>query len=181
MPTSVFSVLETLDQILLTKLLLWRPSSIQPAIFTNITFQLPCWVITGILGREWEQCQRFKFTPYDSFITFPSHTWTIWVKKKCFGPWQYDIEFLSTPQVSLSHELAFLFYYPHLTPEALEQPPYRIPSFIPPTLLHPIHSCQNNLLRTLLASWNLITPALVSLPSTPVSVFPWILKSRVKC
>lgn len=35
----------------------------------------------GILGREWEQCQRLKFTPYDSFITFPSHTWTIWVKK----------------------------------------------------------------------------------------------------
>lgn len=46
MLTSVLSILQTLGKILLIRLLPGRPSSILPAIFTNIIFQLPCWVIT---------------------------------------------------------------------------------------------------------------------------------------
>lgn len=45
MPTSVLSILQTWEQILLTRLLLWGSNSILTAIFTNVIFQLPCWVI----------------------------------------------------------------------------------------------------------------------------------------
>lgn len=136
MLTSVLSILQTLGQILLTKLLLQRSSSIQPVIFTNIIFQLFFWVITEEFQKRSENSVRclslHLMILLLHFLVTPEQ---FGLKKNPLVHGNIILSY-SSPLSYPSCELAFLSHSPHLTPEVLEQSPYRCPSFIPPTVLH---------------------------------------------